>query len=144
MAIRAVAVGCGAYLPSRIVTNDELSKALDTSDEGIAQRTGIHQRHIAAKGEVTSDMGLAAARQALEMAGLDPGELDLIICATSTPDETFPATATRIQARLGCTSGAAFDVVEWVMTFYSFPSSGLGTHIPEAPLPAIQSVVRFG
>jgi 3-oxoacyl-[acyl-carrier-protein] synthase-3 len=110
MAIRAVAVGCGAYLPSRIVTNDELSKALDTSDEWIAQRTGIHQRHIAAEGEVTSDMGLAAARQALEMAGIEPNEIDLIICATSTPDETFPATATRIQARLGCTNGAAFDV----------------------------------
>jgi 3-oxoacyl-[acyl-carrier-protein] synthase-3 len=112
MAIRAVAVGCGAYLPSRIVTNDELSKALDTSDEWIAQRTGIHQRHIAAEGEVTSDMGLAAARQALEMAGIGPNEIDLIICATSTPDETFPATATRIQARLGCTNGAALSIAD--------------------------------
>ena len=110
MAVRAVAVGCGAYLPSRIVTNAQLSETLETSDEWIAQRTGIRQRHIAAEGEVTSDMGLTASRQALEMAGVTAEEIDLIICATSTPDETFPATATRIQARLGSTRGAAFDV----------------------------------
>lgn len=110
MTVRAVAVGCGAYLPSRVVTNAQLSKTLETSDEWIAQRTGIRQRHIAAEGEVTSDMGLAASRQALEMAGVGPEEVDLIVCATSTPDETFPATATRIQARLGSTRGAAFDV----------------------------------
>jgi 3-oxoacyl-[acyl-carrier-protein] synthase-3 len=110
MTVRAVAVGCGAYLPSRVVTNAQLSKTLETSDEGIAQRTVIRQRHIAAEGEVTSDMGLAASRQALEMAGVGPEEVDLIVCATSTPDETFPATATRIQARLGSTRGAAFDV----------------------------------
>lgn len=110
MTVRAVAVGCGAYLPSRVVTNADLSETLETSDEWIAQRTGIRQRHIAAEGEVTSDMGLAASRQALEMAGIGPEEIDLIVCATSTPDETFPATATRIQARLGSTRGAAFDV----------------------------------
>jgi 3-oxoacyl-[acyl-carrier-protein] synthase-3 len=110
MTVRAVAIGCGAYLPSRILTNAQLSKTLETSDEWIAQRTGIRQRHIAAEGEVTSDMGLAASQQALEMAGIGPEEVDLIVCATSTPDETFPATATRIQARLGSTRGAAFDV----------------------------------
>ncbi len=87
-----------------------MSETLETSDEWIAQRTGIRQRHIAAEGEVTSDMGLAASQQALEMAGIGPEEVDLIVCATSTPDETFPATATRIQARLGSTRGAAFDV----------------------------------
>ena len=110
MTLRSLAIGCGSYLPSKIVTNEELSRRLDTSDEWIAQRTGIRQRHIAADGELTSDMGLAAAEAALEMAGLEREDLDLIVCATSTPDETFPATATRIQAKLGCTTGAAFDV----------------------------------
>ena len=110
MALRSLAIGCGSYLPEKILRNEELSKQLDTSDEWIAQRTGIRQRHIAADGELTSDMGFAAARAAIEMAGIDVSELDLIVCATSTPDQTFPATATRIQAKLGCTTGGAFDV----------------------------------
>ena len=110
MIIRAVAKGCGAYLPSRVLSNEELAKTVDTSDDWIRQRTGIRQRHIAAEGELTSDMGLAAANEALDMAGLRGQDLDLIICATSTPDETFPATATRIQALLGCEHGAAFDI----------------------------------
>jgi 3-oxoacyl-[acyl-carrier-protein] synthase-3 len=110
MTLRSVAIGCGSYLPEKILRNDDLSRRLNTSDEWIAQRTGIRQRHIAAEGELTSDMGLAACRDALDMAGVAPSELDLIVCATSTPDETFPATATQIQAKLGCTNGAAFDV----------------------------------
>ncbi len=108
--IRSVIRGCGAYLPERIVTNDELAQRLDTSDEWIRTRTGIRQRHIAAEGELTSDMGVAAARQALERAELHPIDIDLIILATSTPDNTFPATACTIQAKLGTTRGAAFDV----------------------------------
>jgi len=110
MTLRAMAVGCGAYLPERILTNDDIAKTLDTSDDWISQRTGIKQRHIAADGEMTSDLGVKAALAALADAGLTPDDLDMIVCATSTPDETFPATATRIQAKLGCTRGAAFDV----------------------------------
>ncbi len=110
MTLRSIFTGCGAYLPARIVTNGELAQRVDTSDEWIVQRTGIRQRHVAADGELTSDLGLAAAREALAAAGRTPGDIDLIVCATSTPDETFPATATRIQARLGMTRGAAFDV----------------------------------
>jgi len=110
MTVRAMAVGCGAYLPERILTNAEIAKTLDTSDDWISQRTGIKQRHIAAEGEFTSDLGGKAALAALEAAGEGPDAVDMIVCATSTPDETFPATATRIQAKLGCTRGAAFDV----------------------------------
>jgi len=110
MVYRSVVAGCGAYLPERIVTNDELARRVDTSDEWIRKRTGIRQRHIAAEGECTSDLALAAARQALSAAGADPGEIDIIILATATPDETFPATATRVQAALDMTRGAAFDV----------------------------------
>ncbi len=107
---RSVVAGCGAYLPERIVTNEELAKRIDTSDEWITRRTGIRQRHIAAEGELTSDLALAASKRALATAGMDASELDLIILATTTPDNTFPATATRIQAQLGVTRGAAFDV----------------------------------
>jgi len=107
---RSLVTGCGAYLPAQIVTNAELAKRVDTTDEWIRQRTGICQRHIAADGEMTSDLGTAAAREAMAQAGISAGEIDLIICATSTPDETFPATATRIQHRLGVAQGAAFDV----------------------------------
>ena len=107
---RSLVTGCGAYLPSQIVTNAELAKRIDTTDEWIRQRTGIRQRHIAADGEFTSDLGTAAAREAMAQAGVKPADIDLIICATSTPDETFPATATRIQTRLGIGQGAAFDV----------------------------------
>jgi len=102
--------GVGAHLPARILTNDEMSGMVDTSDAWIRERTGIRQRHIAAEGETTSDLAEAAARRAIEQAGLKPEDIDLIIMATTTPDFTFPATATVLQARLGITQGAAFDV----------------------------------
>ena len=108
--IRSVVQGCGSYLPARLVTNADLAKQMDTSDEWIQQRTGIRQRHIAADGELTSHLALKASQRALEHAGLKASDLDLIVLATATPDETFPATATRVQAELGMTRGAAFDV----------------------------------
>lgn len=108
--IRSRIIGCGAYLPVKIVTNDDLAKIVDTSDAWIRERTGIFQRHIVGEGEKTSDLALAASRAALSDAGIDAGEIDIIICCTTTPDETFPATATRVQARLGMAKGAAFDV----------------------------------
>jgi 3-oxoacyl-[acyl-carrier-protein] synthase-3 len=108
--MRSRIIGCGACLPANIVTNDDLAKRMDTSDEWIRGRTGIRQRHIAVEGEKTSDLALGAAREALTDAGIDAGELDMIICATTTPDESFPATATIVQSRLGMTRGAAFDV----------------------------------
>lgn len=107
---RSIVKSVGGYLPEKIVTNDDLSKKVETTDEWIRERTGISSRHIAAEGECTSDLGLKAARQALERAGMDATEIDLIILATSTPDQTFPATAVTIQAELGITEGAAFDV----------------------------------
>ena len=110
MTIRAQVTGIGSYLPERVVTNAELSKTVDTSDAWIKQRTGIGERHIAADGEFTSELGFKAAKQALGRAGREPDEIDLIVCATSTPDDTFPSTATRIQAKLGMRRGAAFDV----------------------------------
>ena len=108
--IRSRVLGLGAYLPANIVTNDDLARKVDTSDEWIQTRTGIRERRIVAEGEKTSDLALAAARAALKDAGMDAGELDLIICCTTTPDETFPATATVVQSRLGMTHGAAFDL----------------------------------
>lgn len=108
--IRARVIGSGSCLPANIVTNHDLAKRMDTSDAWIRDRTGIAQRHIAVEGEKTSDLALGAARAALIDAGIDAGELDMIICATTTPDESFPATATVVQARLGMTRGAAFDV----------------------------------
>jgi 3-oxoacyl-[acyl-carrier-protein] synthase-3 len=102
--------GVGSYLPARVMTNTELSTLVDTSDEWIVQRSGIRERHIAADGETTSDLGLAAARAALAAAGLDAQDIDLIILATSTPDRTFPASATTIQDRLGIRHGVAFDL----------------------------------
>jgi len=108
--IRSQVMGIGAYLPQTVLTNAELAKRVDTSDEWIRERTGIRQRHVAGDGEKTSDLALAASRQALAMAGMDANELDLIVCATTTPDETFPATATTLQARLNMNHGAAFDV----------------------------------
>jgi 3-oxoacyl-[acyl-carrier-protein] synthase-3 len=108
--IRSVIRGVGAYLPKRIMTNDEISRIVDTDDAWITERTGIKQRHIAAEGELTSDLAIAAAKMALIRAGIDPVDIDLVICATATPDRTFPATAVRIQAGLGITNGAAFDV----------------------------------
>ena len=103
-------VGCGAYLPDRILRNADLAARIDTSDEWIAARTGIRQRHIAADGELTSDLAHAAGRAALDAAGIDAARLDLLVLATSTPDNTFPATATKVQARLGMAGGVAFDV----------------------------------
>jgi 3-oxoacyl-[acyl-carrier-protein] synthase-3 len=97
-------------LPARVVTNDELAKLVDTSDEWITARTGIRERHIIADGELTSTMGVIAAKAALANAGLKPDDIDLIILATSTPDQTFPATAVTIQADLGINHGAAFDI----------------------------------
>jgi len=107
---RSVIIGCGSYLPDTVLTNSDLAKIVDTSDEWIVERTGIRERHIAAEGELTSDLGTAAALQALERAGVDAGDIDLIVLATSTPDNTFPATAVTIQANLGIHHGAAFDV----------------------------------
>jgi 3-oxoacyl-[acyl-carrier-protein] synthase III len=107
---RSVVLGCGSYLPGRVLSNDELSRMVDTSDEWITQRTGIHERHIAAEGETTSDMGIAAARAALAAAGVDAQSIDLIVLATSTPDNTFPASAVSVQCGLGITHGAAFDL----------------------------------
>jgi 3-oxoacyl-[acyl-carrier-protein] synthase III len=107
---RSQIVGCGAYLPARVVTNDELAARLDTSDDWIRQRTGIAERRIAAPGELTSDLAAQAAERALSAAGMTGGDLDLIVLATATPDNTFPATAARVQARLGMRRGAAFDV----------------------------------
>ena len=108
--VRTVIKGVGGYLPTRVVTNADLAKLVDTSDAWITERTGIKERRIAAEGELTSSMGAVAARAALDDAGLAPEDIDLIILATSTPDQTFPATAVTIQAELGITQGAAFDV----------------------------------
>lgn len=102
--------GVGSFLPARVLTNEEMSSMVDTSDQWIRDRTGIRQRHIAGEGETTSDLAEAASRKALEHAGLDVSDIDLIIMATTTPDFTFPSTATVLQARLGITQGAAFDV----------------------------------
>ena len=108
--IRSVVAGCGSFLPEKVLTNADLAKMVDTSDEWIVERTGIHRRHIAADDEKTSDLALAASRKALEDAGMSADDLDMIILATTTPDNTFPATATAVQAGLGMHHGAAFDV----------------------------------
>jgi len=108
--LRSVVLGCGSYLPARILSNDELAHSVETTDEWIVQRTGIRERHIAAPGELTSDLALHAARAALANAHLEPSAIDLIVVATSTPDQTFPATAVSVQAGLGITHGAAFDL----------------------------------
>ena len=110
MTLRSRIIGCGSYLPERILTNEELSTMVETSDDWIVSRTGIRQRHIAADGELTSDLAVEAARKAMDAAGVSAADLDMIVVATTTPDKTFPATATRVQARLGCTRGAAFDL----------------------------------
>lgn len=108
--IRSVVTGCGSYLPERRVTNDDLSKMVDTTDEWIVERTGIHARHIAADGELTSDLALKAAKNAIEDAGIDAQEIDMIVMGTTTPDNTFPATAVTVQKALGLHHGFAFDV----------------------------------
>ena len=108
--IRSVVLGCGSYLPERILTNAELAAQVDTSDEWIVQRTGIRQRHIAAEGEFTSHLAIKAAQAAIAHAGIDAQSIDLIVLATSTPDNTFPATAVSVQNALGINHGAAFDL----------------------------------
>jgi 3-oxoacyl-[acyl-carrier-protein] synthase-3 len=110
MGLRSQIVGVGGYLPERVVTNRDLAARLDTSDEWIRQRTGIGERRVAAAGELTSDLALRAAERALADAGMSGSDLDLIVLATATPDNTFPATAAKVQARLGMDRGAAFDV----------------------------------
>jgi 3-oxoacyl-[acyl-carrier-protein] synthase-3 len=110
MPLRAHVIGHGAYLPETVWTNADLAKKVETSDDWIVKRTGIRQRHIVADGELTSDLATAACREALARAGVRAEGVDLLICATATPDETFPATATRVQAQLGMAGGAAFDV----------------------------------
>jgi len=108
--LRSVVLGCGSYLPQRILTNAELASRIDTSDEWIVQRTGIRERHIAADDEFTSHLAIKAANAALANAGIDAQAIDLIVLATSTPDNTFPATAVAVQSGLGITHGAAFDL----------------------------------
>ncbi|MEG1453869.1 beta-ketoacyl-ACP synthase III [Brevundimonas sp.] len=108
--VRTAVTGVGSYLPPNIVTNEELSKTVDTSDEWIIERTGIHQRHKAADDQPTSDLAVEAALRALADAGKTPADVDLIIVATTTPDNTFPATAAIVQKKLGAPVGIAFDV----------------------------------
>ena len=108
--LRSVVLGCGSYLPARILSNDELARSVQTTDEWIVQRTGIRERHIAAAGEMTSDLALHAARAALAHANIEADTIDLIVLATSTPDQTFPATAVTVQNGLGITKGVAFDL----------------------------------
>jgi 3-oxoacyl-[acyl-carrier-protein] synthase-3 len=108
--MRSVVRGIGSALPARLVTNDELSKTVETSDEWITQRTGIRQRYLAGDDETTSSLALAAARKALDDAGMDASEIDLIIVGTSTPDNTFPSSATKVQEGLGIRHGVAFDL----------------------------------
>ena len=110
MTIRSVLLGSGSFLPPKILTNDDLSKIVDTSDEWITGRTGIRRRHIAEEGVTTSDLAVEAARLALRNSDVKVSELDLVIVATTTPDQTFPSVATKVQARLGMERGAAFDV----------------------------------
>src|SRR6476646_4006885 len=110
MKFRSQVIGCGAYLPERILSNEELARRIDTSDEWIVQRTGIRQRHIAAEGELCSDLARRAAQRALASAGVAADDIDLLILATTTPDNTFPATATKVQGQLGMTRGCAFDI----------------------------------
>jgi 3-oxoacyl-[acyl-carrier-protein] synthase III len=107
---KSMIAGVGSALPKRVMTNADISKIVDTSHEWIVERTGIHARHIAGEGETTRSLGVQAAKKALANAGTDASEVDLIVLATSTPDNTFPATATLVQADLGITQGAAFDV----------------------------------
>lgn len=109
-AIRSVVLGCGSYLPERVLTNAELASRIDTSDDWIVQRTGIRERHIAADGEFTSHLAIKAAQAALADAGIDAQSIDLIVVATSTPDNTFPATAVAVQHGLGINHGVAFDL----------------------------------
>jgi 3-oxoacyl-[acyl-carrier-protein] synthase III len=132
--LKSIVRGVGGYLPARALSNDELSRMVDTSDEWIVQRTGIRQRHIAADNELTSDLAVKAAEKALAAAGMSAADIDLIVLATSTPDMTFPATATLVQQKLGITRGAAFDLqavcsgfVYAIATADSHLKNGIGT-----------------
>lgn len=107
---RTVVIGTGHYLPEKIMTNAEMAAIVETSDEWITERTGIRQRHIAGEGEKTSDLAVKAAKQAIANAGIDANSIDLVLVATTTPDDTMPATATKVQHQLGMTRGAAFDM----------------------------------
>lgn len=108
--LRSIIKGCGSYLPEKVVDNNEIAKLVDTSDEWIQERTGIKIRHIAADGEMTSDMAANAAREALKSAEMEADDIDLIVLATTTPDNTFPSTATKVQSLIGMKHGAAFDI----------------------------------
>ena len=108
--LRAVPIGCGHYLPERVVENAEFARTLDTSDEWIRTRTGIERRHFAAEGQATSDLAIAAARNALDDAGLAGNDIDALILATATPDQTFPSTAVKVQTAIGMAGGFAFDI----------------------------------
>jgi 3-oxoacyl-[acyl-carrier-protein] synthase III len=130
--IRSVVLGAGAYLPTRIVTNAELAERVDTSDEWIRQRTGIAQRHVAGEDEVTSDLAIRAAKAALSHAGLPGGAIDAVILATTTPDHTFPATATKVQQALGMKQGFAFDVQAGMFRFHLCLDIG-GQFYPPGP-----------
>lgn len=110
MVRRSIVLSAGSYLPKTILSNEELAKRVDTSDEWIVKRTGIHQRHIAAEGELTSDLAVKAAEQALHHAGLRGADIDAIFLGTTTPDHTFPATATKVQDRIGMKGGFALDI----------------------------------
>ncbi len=126
--IRSVVRGFGSALPKRVVPNKELEEKVETSDEWIVQRTGIRQRYIAGEGETTASLGEQAARAALENAGLTPADIDVVIVATSTPDNTFPATAVNIQNRLGMTHGYAFDV-QAVCTGFVYAMATADAHL---------------
>ena len=108
--LRSRILGCGAYLPDKILSNSDLSKMVDTSNDWIVERTGITKRHIASKDQLTSDLAIIAAKRAIIAADIDVSSIDLLILATSTPDNTFPATATKVQSGIGMTQGVAFDV----------------------------------
>ncbi|TBW39711.1 ketoacyl-ACP synthase III [Siculibacillus lacustris] len=108
--LRTVVRGVGSYLPRETLTNADLAKIVDTTDDWIVERSGIHERHRAAEGEFTSDLAVAAARAALENAGIDAADIDLVVVATATPDYTFPATAGEVQSQLGITRGFAYDL----------------------------------
>jgi 3-oxoacyl-[acyl-carrier-protein] synthase-3 len=131
---RSIIRGVGGYLPEKVLTNAELAAMVETSDEWIQQRVGIKERHIAAEGQFTSDLAVEAARKAMAHAGVTPDDIDLIIVATTTPDYTFPATATLVQMKLGIHHGMAFDIqavcsgfVYAVATADSYLKNGLGT-----------------
>ncbi|HRP80116.1 MAG TPA: beta-ketoacyl-ACP synthase 3, partial [Aquamicrobium sp.] len=126
--MRSVVRGVGTALPRRVMKNAEFESLVDTSDEWIVQRTGIRQRHIAGEDETTASLGEAAARAALDNAGLTPADIDMIVLATSTPNNTFPATAVEIQERLGMRHGFAFDM-QAVCSGFVYAVTAADSHI---------------